>query len=776
MAAHDDEQLLNGQLATLLSEHGLSAQAERRIGKKKIDVEVRLDGLTVMLEAEADNQKQAIKEAEGRLRDGLTSIVFAINYTAGLTVDSFGQGTRLDWSLRTEAARLLKQPIAWSSGDVGELAAAINQAPHAFEIDDAARELSTALDEAVALLPTSTRRALARDLDLPQDKDLQHGWQKAAKRGLLVVATAMLFHHRLHEHLPPLAPPGWSDGWPPATASACADDDNPISAYRDAWRAILEIDYRPVFETARSALQALPATSESAGAIRLLATRIEALMPRTAGLRHDLLGRIFHGVLDTARYDGSFYTSTAAAVLLAGLALREEDCDWSDPDAVAALRICDPACGTGTLLMAAAERIRDLRRQASPGLDADAEALLAQSMVEDVLWGYDINLTATHMAATTLGMLSPKTQFSRMNIYRTLLGVQGGRAYTGSLEFLDQRPMLMPWPGQSSVSHVEATDQPGAQPPPMDLVIMNPPFTRDSLRHDQFAREQELQLKNREQEIQSGLEFAAAGRRHSLGGMFTMLATRLARSDRGTIALILPSVVPTAPGNHALREFLGQHFHVDTVVSSHDPQRINMSENTSIGEVLIICRRWASEEPKPSTKFYNLARNPATAHEAMELLNQIKRDDRRDYTLQYVDAERIASGDWYAVNFFSPYLVREYRRIATGHYNTTQHNTTQHNTTQHNTTQHNTTQHNTTQHNTTQHNTQHNTTQHNTTQHNTTQHNTTQHNTTSVDVGQCSAASQTWSLMVAARRMRTTIQTRPQQKAVARCTTTAQKS
>ena len=75
-------------------------------------------------------------------------------------------------------------------------------------------------------------------------------------------------------------------------------------------------------------------------------------------------------MLDTARYEGSYYTSTAAAVLLASLALRERDADWSDPNYVASLRICDPACGTGTLLMAAAERIRDLRNavgRADPG-------------------------------------------------------------------------------------------------------------------------------------------------------------------------------------------------------------------------------------------------------------------------------------------------------------------------------------------------------------------------------------------------------------------------
>ena len=164
-----------------------------------------------------------------------------------------------------------------------------------------------------------------------------------------------------------------------------------------------------------------------------------------AGLRHDLIGRIFHRVLDTARYDGSYYTSTAAAVLLTTLAFREQDTDWNDPNAVTTLRICDPACGTGTLLMAAAERVRHLRNVAGRGTPEDEDAL-GLALVEDVLWGYDSNLTATHMAAATVGMLSPATQFSHINIHRVRLGVFNDVPYVGSLEFLTGQARLAEWP------------------------------------------------------------------------------------------------------------------------------------------------------------------------------------------------------------------------------------------------------------------------------------------------------------------------------------------
>ena len=370
---------------------------------------------------------------------------------------------------------------------------------------------------------------------------------------------------------------------------------------------------------------------------------------RVTGLRHDLLGRIFHRVLDTARYDGSYYTSTAAAVLLASVAIREEDSDWGNSKAVAALRICDPACGTGTLLMAAAERIRDLRNRRGL-LAPDDEEALGLSLVEDVLWGYDVNLTATHMAASTLGMLSPSTRFHRMNVHRALLGVFNDSPYLGSLDFLSGQARLAGWP--SATQQVESGEA-VALPPLMNLVIMNPPFTRDSLRHDQFSREDELAIKQREKAVMENLPDRAAARLSGSANAFMVLGERMVRAVDGTLAVVLPTVMATNPAAFHTRRYLAQRFHIDTIVSSHDPGRIYFSENTSIGEVLIICRRWKGTAPKPQTRVVNLARNPATPLDATSVANRIDRAGdieepaAPDFTVQQVDADRIGRGDWF---------------------------------------------------------------------------------------------------------------------------------
>ena len=660
------EDFKNRVLANLLTERGIPSDFEQRAGRRRMDVVADVEGLRVVLEAETGfhRKAQAIKDADARLRQRLTTVVFAVCYPDDVTESNLVDAT-LTWTVRVKPGAPSGE---WSTGGVTQLAHAVQQAPRSLSgADVAAQVLSDGLDEVVQRLKTPVRRALARALDLPATKpgsgEQSDGYFIAAKRGMLVVATAMLFHHRVQGYLPTERPDGYDGDWPPDSATGCAEQGAPIDAFREAWRGILAVDYRPVFETGRAALAVLTADPDTSLAVRSLAEVIARVSERVTGLRHDLLGRIFHRVLDTARYDGSFYTSTAAAVLLATLALRGQDADWSDPDVVAALRICDPACGTGTLLMAAAERIRDLRNAAGRG-DPEDEEVLGLLLVEDVLWGYDVNLTATHMAASTLGMLSPTTRFSRMNVNRALLGVFDGTPYLGSLDFLSGQARLAAWP--SSTQQVESEEGIGEPPPPMDLVIMNPPFTRDSLRHDQFSRIDEQAIKRREKEIMEGQPYREAARLSGSANAFMVLADKTLREDVGTLAVVLPTVMATNPAAAHTRKYLAQRFHIDTIVSSHDPARIFFSENTSIGEVLLVCRRWGGSDPKPPTRVVNLARNPATPLEALDTAVRIERGGRRsrDFTVQRVDSARIERGDWFAVNFLSPFLVEAYRTLS----------------------------------------------------------------------------------------------------------------
>ena len=198
---------------------------------------------------------------------------------------------------------------------------------------------------------------------------------------------------------------------------------------------------------------------------------------------------------------------------------------------------------------------------------------------------------------------------------------------------------------------------------------MNPPFTRDSLRHDQFSRADELAIKQREKAMLEKQPYREAARLSGSANAFMVLADDMSRDDSGTVAVVLPTAMATNPAASETRKYLANRFHIDTVVAPHDPQRIFFSENTSIGEVLLVCRRWNGDAPKPPTRVVNLARNPETPLEALDTATRIDRltkaSDRvsHDLTIQWVEANRIALGDWYAVNFLSPFLVDAYRTL-----------------------------------------------------------------------------------------------------------------
>ncbi len=684
------ESTLNTWLADDLCKRGLDAHAESaQGGGKRLDVEVRLNQIKIALEAEqgcvGSKKASAIKDADNRLDQELADCAIAICYPDGLTsADDLSQCEVL-YSLRTHKERPSAAKTEWKQGNLDQLVLVIKKIPDQLgDPDNIANTLSFSLDRAVSRLSETQKQDLAETLDLPSGKPtkIEAGsrqssrYNQAAKRAMLVIATAAMFHVQLDKHrheINPLwdnrsSPPRRFEGaWPPKKAASCAESDDPIGSFYDAWDLWLAVDYKPIFATARNALHGCAQDAAFSAAVRGTARAAIKVTRNIVGLRHDLLGRIFHKVLETARYDGSFYTTTAAATLLAILAIREDMCDWSDSEAISRLRITDPACGTGTLLMAAAERIRDLTSAVQDSGN------ISRVLIESVLTGYDVNLTATHLAATTLGLLSPTTTFSKMKIGRALLGVkqherEGSKAYLGSLEFLSREslPQMLPWP--TGVEQIE-TEQEVAKAEPADLVIMNPPFTRDSLRHDQFSREEEELLKKREKELFSSVKGGAIHRSHN-GSAFLALADFLAKLNNSTVAVVLPTVGATNYSTRTMRKYLAEKFHIDIIITSHDPSRIYFSENTDIGEMLLICRRWQNGADKPPARIINLYENPSTPAEAIDIAKNIIKGNKERIkgTVQEWPAERIAAGNWGAVQFLSPYLCERFIELRQGQF------------------------------------------------------------------------------------------------------------
>ena len=675
------EPLLNGRLAGLLRSQGLEAKAEtrQRGSRKQIDVTVTVEHLVVALEAEIGNRAGALRDADDRLRqaaDGevVTDKALAVVYDPSLTDVDFDSETIISWAV------LPREDFV--SGTAAELAATLRRLPleHG-DPDRLARDLNAALDQAVAHMPDEQKRQVCAPLDLPTVRVLkgkEHDvTAAAAKRALLVVACASMFHARLDEYLAGETSPdidartggAYHGEWPPKKLVGCVASEDVVGDLHAAWQMILALDYRPIFEAACRVLHAPAQNPRWADSISRVASGALRAARHAAGARHDLLGRIFHWLLDTARYDGSYYTSSAAAALLAGLAIRTGDL----PDDLGRWRLIDPACGTGTLLMAAAQRIHDLRGQETA--DDDAVKLL-----ENVITGLDINTTACHMAATTLGLLSPSTQFRRMRIQRMLFGAQNHAAANqrmldprlGSLELLDKKAATEDADGQcrlatdwSSGEHIDTGELLGTDPNSQDLVIMNPPYTRDSLRHDQLPPRIETAMKAREKKLMAG----RAGHGSSYGTMFIDLGEHLVSlRDGATFALVYPQAGAAAPSALPIRKLLADWFHIEWVICSHDPERTWFSENTTISEILVVARRHSDEpDRRPATKFARLRRNPRSATDAISLADALASDSEHpDADVSTWPAQYMAQGRWAPLGIASAHLTTIAAAISDG--------------------------------------------------------------------------------------------------------------
>ncbi len=512
----------------------------------------------------------------------------------------------------------------------------------------AAKDLTSSIIQAVSILGNQERQKIAEALVLPHDKKdkgaVVSTYDSAAKIGSILLANAMMFHGRLQaEHIVLSI----------KSLQVCLESGKQArnNLKRD-WKEILEVDYFPIFEPALKVLEALPDNEATGQFLTGLGECVGRMLIKTGGFESDFVGKLYHSLLETARYDGSFYTSVPAGFLLAKLALPEDMIDWGDVKQISKLKICDPSCGTGTLLLAAktvcTERFKEAKGKKEPSkgeLDK-----LHKAMAEEVIHGLDINYHAAQLAASMIAMSNPRVDFDNMNIYRVPFGVEDGKAWLGSLSLLEQggeTPSLAFADSARLGGGGDSQDFPDLLGQ-CDLVIMNPPFTRDSLRYDQMPREEELAMKKAEKELFGKYPDGDVVHLSSGSGAFMLLASELC-SVVGRVSSILPYTVFNAASGAKIRKFFAEKFDIELIITSHDPKRIYFSENTTITEGMIVAKRKSQDDvPAPKTRFINLHNNPDNISDAVALADAIATGEGiQEYgSIQEWPAEKMQTGDW----------------------------------------------------------------------------------------------------------------------------------
>ena len=681
------ENALNAVLADALTAYNLHATPEQtnaRSGAKRCDVQIRrkhgdryFTALECKIGHDAPQRKDAVKDAQRWLKQSECWNAVALCYSQELSEDSQKTSRqRLETTKDLLMVRVSHGGATghWRSGGLAELAKLSDDigANETYAITDIIQRAILAASE---LFDTATRKDLATALELPWDPG--RGRQidpRPARIACLIVANMALLQNRMHSEgvrIPDLEP-----------LIAIRSDQNKQVALLNNWQRIRDVDYAPVVDPALAVLQTLPSDHHTNNSLEILIGAVLECVPRIRGLQLDHAGPLYHGLLQTARYDGSFYTSTAAAVLLAELAMPlnwlSSESDWADADKLSDLKICDPACGTGTLLMAAARTIQERFRAAGGNAD-DLEALHL-GLIEDTLHGLDINRHAIHLAACMLTLSAPKIDYNRMNLYNMQHGVNAkGEVRAGSLDILVDNAGYLPGFAPDTSQKRTSAEGYEEEPPDLegvcDLVIMNPPFTRNDIRNRSLPEKDRRKIQKHEIALakQTGDEaHRQAISQSAIDTFFTPVADKLI-NRHGTLAMVNPFTACTAPAASGKRQVLTdpKRFHLELVVTSHDNRRIYFSENTDIHESLIIARRPTPETAGNSTAFVSLAENPSSASEAHYLAGAIRQaldgDESllADYgTIAWRSLEELRDRPWNAACFYDQTLAAAWDVVA----------------------------------------------------------------------------------------------------------------
>ena len=617
-------------------------------------------GWPIAIEAERSNHTSAEADAQARLGRTVANTgrqietAVALVYPANLhSIDgsalrhAISNTQDLEYALYTRRVEGSPERLpsdGWITGSVRDLAMLVHRAavppPRvaalAFELEDGVR---LAAEEFTRRHPYGNELGTRVAGVLGQSDDEEGQTRRMA---MTVIANALVFHESLAE----------VEFEVPDAEAGSKRGVRPIESFRPGgifapgevcleWERILTVNYWPIFWSAKEMLRLMPTATANA----LLGWLWQTGRKLVAGgvtRSHDLMGIVFQRLIADRKFLATYYTRPEAAALLATLALPVRrplgGADWGEGETLAGAQIGDFACGTGTLLSMAYQRMSLLHE-----LHGGDSRKLHGPMMRHGLVGLDVLNIAVHLTAAMLAGSQPDTPFDGECLLTMPYGGQeDGNIAIGSLDLLAEtvQPSLMdtaaavsaggraPERVRDLVSRVGHTQ--------FDLVIMNPPFVRSTgmeaekrgTGNPAFAAfDTDKATQRRMQDslaVLRGTTSIGTGNA-GLAADFLDLALRKVRQD-GVIALVLPlSAVSGTEWEDARKALakLCQDIMVVTVagVGSYDS---SFSADTGMAECLLVARRGETLAQKRAT-FVMLRQRPKSTVEAELLATEISR-------------------------------------------------------------------------------------------------------------------------------------------------------
>jgi hypothetical protein len=514
----------------------------------------------------------------------------------------------------TNSSKATRWPNSgWMVGSIADLSILTQSASVPPDvIDEAATQLVNGVSEAAGMLTEIAKPNKAAVHEISKELFQEDG-EQTRRMATTILANAFVFHESLAGKLPKVKSIDELRG---------KKSFNKASVLAE-WQKILEVNYWPIFDIARRILEHIP-VAESKALIDRLAETADRLLENQLMRSHDLTGAVFQRMIVDRKFLAAYYTTPASAALLLGLAIIPEKTPagtpWADPENVKALRIADFACGTGTLLTTAYQRIGQMHELAGGSSEAIHADMMAKALI-----GCDVLPAAAHLTASMLSGAHPTVKYEQSLIMTVPYGrlTDGGLAL-GSLDLLDPQAkfeiLAITAKAAEGMGEKEKETWSALPHASFDLVVMNPPFTRATVHEAERLNVPNPMFAAFSSDAEEQKLMAEATKRLTAGtsahgnageaSMFLVLADRKLKAG-GFLALVMPLSLMVGESWEDSRSLLRKKYSdlVILSIAGESDEDMSFSADTGMGECLVVGRK-ANSENKRAT-FVVLNERPA---------------------------------------------------------------------------------------------------------------------------------------------------------------------
>ena len=516
----------------------------------------------------------------------------------------------------------------WLSGSVADIATAIRvRATPISKIDAAADLLEKRIETAAQQLEAAIQERPSIGAEIEAIL-FQKAGEQTSRMAMLIVTNAFVFQSVLA---------GKPEMERVMSLKRMLADNAKRLRYAQVitgWNIILKVNYRPIFHVAKRIVEAV-ATDDALVDMILttLCDTAKELVDQRLTQIHELAGTVFQRLIVDRKYVKANYTRLESVALLSALVLPKTQ------ENVSELKVADFACGTGSLLNGAYQRILELHEHAG-----DKGSHIHTQMIEKNLVGCDVMPNASHLTASLLTSIYPNLKIGNTRIHTMPYGSQEDRSYAlGALDLYDI-PETLPLPMMGTAAQqiggeddTTVMTQQEFRYGEFDIVVLNPPFTRPD--SDANSSVPKAVFKGSDRDKEEAQKMRRARRQKDwrvgdgnagLASDFVDLADKMLKiNGKSKMGFILPTTCLATSDWRKVRNMWATEYHDVVVITIADAkgESCAFSADTSMAECMVVATKGKKTGNTGRGRFISLNHRPQSVLEALEVVNNTYRLD-----------------------------------------------------------------------------------------------------------------------------------------------------